>query len=1379
MNYSARIFCRSPKNNQWLGGLAALAISALFWILIFIFLGISNNADADILHTNLCAQPLTSAALNLGERNWGANNSIMLSGMPKELQSRYAVQVLVEYDRRGLHFITRFRDPTPMVNHVDPELRPGEGQKADALLLGLQVAGHTPIQLLSYFYTNKARPVARLWRGSGDAGTAPLGVKTGFHKDGAHGYFQTLFVPWSLMGVDTPPQQLKLTLDAYWGNPQASTTPLYHLFDLIDPQHPAGDFRWMQPSTWGVLSLNCKGNITAQAEDAHDPSQELATLRYATTGTVSIPYRLPQAGVVTLIVETPDGRRVRNLMGAYPRTAGDNIDYWDGKDDDGKPVAAGRYRVRGLYHTGLDARYEFSFGAPGDPPWLTADTRGAWLANHTNPIAVLADTKRVYIAASYSEGPHALIAVDYQGRKLWGSLANAHAGPMALSGAYLYIVSEEGLLPARTGAELNKLVTVNLMRVDPQTGIEVPFDGARRRELATWNPQVLGVARLSTDVTAAKGYTVDWTGAAVLGIAAVGDTLYVPLRYSNRILKVNATTGEVRGSIAIERPAGVAINRDRLLVVTHNRVVQIDLATERIRPLIEDGLSAPVAIATGRDDRIYVSDWSHRMYVRTFSYQGKPIGTIGRPGGRAVAGAYDGLAMWLPRGISIDKDNRLWVAEYDYSPRRISVWNTDGTLAFERLGGTLYAGFGAYVLPDDPRRAIVLGNEIELDWSKRQWRVLATLWRPTKPGELIGLQYDARLSEVRQTTRGRYLIHSSAWRGGVTVISKLVEGRAVPVAAAGAVVNLLPDVLGPQAGGMNPPPLLAKHLWADPRRNAAVQRLLPWFFEGPKAGGLQAIYNEGGKVTDGVPPNGNFVWSDLNADGIVDVNEIHFYRSPGLHGNSSPPWRTSFWAGGVADNNLNLYFTLVNPKGAEHWQLPVNRWTTAGIPVYQPEKALRLTQSPYRNPVVWAQRGGHFLAIADQPRADRGGQTDPLVMFNPDGTVTWTYPSPYSGIHASHAAPKSGPGRLVGPLGVLGSATIEGLGDIFALRTNFGQAEFFTTDGLYIGSVFEDVRSAPVTLPMSPQQGMSVGNISNGAEWFGGQMFQRRDTGKVYLLMGREAANICQVTGLDNIRRLPESIVELPELDKRADAKNFEAPSALPRSASLKIQPLDAPIKPEQNPAHHWPSEFAHWRYDEQHAASASWTWDSDNLYVLFKRVTDATPMVNGGDDPARLFKPGDAALFEIATRSGQGANTAVDNKIRLVFSVYHGKPVAVLYRYGITQGKNIQRFTSPTGEVRAQVQGLEHASIHIDREPGAYQLWARVPLREIGFNPKPNLVYRGDFGVVYANAEGLDNSLRMYWSNRRGGLVSDLAGEANIDPSQWGSFSTERPGEK
>jgi len=118
----------------------------------------------------------------------------------------------------------------------------------------------------------------------------------------------------------------------------------------------------------------------------------------------AIPFSLREPGLVTLVIEDDSGKRVRNLIAEVPFPAGDNVAYWDGLDDLGRDqeaarhnlyqiparfVELGTYHVRGLVHAPIHLRYEFSVYNPGNPPWETENSRGAWLANHTPPSAVL------------------------------------------------------------------------------------------------------------------------------------------------------------------------------------------------------------------------------------------------------------------------------------------------------------------------------------------------------------------------------------------------------------------------------------------------------------------------------------------------------------------------------------------------------------------------------------------------------------------------------------------------------------------------------------------------------------------------------------------------------------------------------------------------------------------------------------------------------------------------------------------------------------------------------------------------------------------------------------------------------------------------------
>ncbi|RYF46241.1 MAG: hypothetical protein EOO38_14495, partial [Cytophagaceae bacterium] len=101
---------------------------------------------------------------------------------------------------------------------------------------------------------------------------------------------------------------------------------------------------------------------------------------------IPVRFSLAEPGVVTLVIEDNNGRRVRNLVSETPFPSGQNVVYWDGLDESGrvnesyngvydvqgKLVTAGTYKVRGLVHKPLDLRYEFTLYNAGQVPWATS-----------------------------------------------------------------------------------------------------------------------------------------------------------------------------------------------------------------------------------------------------------------------------------------------------------------------------------------------------------------------------------------------------------------------------------------------------------------------------------------------------------------------------------------------------------------------------------------------------------------------------------------------------------------------------------------------------------------------------------------------------------------------------------------------------------------------------------------------------------------------------------------------------------------------------------------------------------------------------------------------------------------------------------------------
>lgn len=140
-----------------------------------------------------------------------------------------------------------------------------------------------------------------------------------------------------------------------------------------------------------------------------------------------IPYTLADDGVVSLGVNGPDGRRVRNLAARQTQKAGAHSVTWDLKDTDGNFVAPGTYRWAALAGPELRTKYEMTvypnveMHAPGNSPWLNGhDGPGGWMADHTPPSSVAAAGGRVFLGSPVSESGVSLIEVDADGKKTWG-----------------------------------------------------------------------------------------------------------------------------------------------------------------------------------------------------------------------------------------------------------------------------------------------------------------------------------------------------------------------------------------------------------------------------------------------------------------------------------------------------------------------------------------------------------------------------------------------------------------------------------------------------------------------------------------------------------------------------------------------------------------------------------------------------------------------------------------------------------------------------------------------------------------------------------------------------------------------------------------------
>jgi hypothetical protein len=173
----------------------------------------------------------------------------------------------------------------------------------------------------------------------------------------------------------------------------------------------------------------------------------------AETPPLTVKFTLPEKGIVSMAIDGPDGRRVRNLPARLEMAAGGQKVGWDLKDESGAHVAPGSYTWKAISHPGLEMKYEMTpypnveMVTKENSPWLNGhDGPGGWQADHSAPRAVCAaGDDRVFLASPCAESGVAVIECDLEGRKHWGHHnIIAWTGPTYLTsdGKHVYAMPE-------------------------------------------------------------------------------------------------------------------------------------------------------------------------------------------------------------------------------------------------------------------------------------------------------------------------------------------------------------------------------------------------------------------------------------------------------------------------------------------------------------------------------------------------------------------------------------------------------------------------------------------------------------------------------------------------------------------------------------------------------------------------------------------------------------------------------------------------------------------------------------------------------------------------------------------------------------------------
>lgn len=680
--------------------------------------------------------------------DWDLSGSVFASNDVETQHDNYSVWLCANYDSKNLYVLARFNDKTPLNN-------PGQtianyGFAGDSLQIRTITAPNTGDQLTCN---------VTAWRGGNGSDVVNMdyeGVKPGLNDaktqggqqafrinaDG-QGYVQEIAIPWALLTKDGQPlrpgAQFQMTFEPNFttpGNGRLSVKDVFKPLPSIDRV-----FTFMAKNEWGIATLAPKGRLTPRpvrvaggrefpvhlqnGVPVADWSSLTAPSRTpALPGFKPISFTLAEDGYVALNVKNADGQVVCHLLRGAFYAKGKHTVLWDGlttpnAHEPGQLVPAGTYTWSALTHGPIGLRWRGFADNGGKAPWDNGPETN-WGGDHGQPNACASEGDRVFLGWTAAEAGSALLATDLNGNVVWKNTRGGIAGAdqVTADGGIVYVLNGPKDL-----YHLNSKEGSYLAWGDTNT----PDAPADVNPLALW-PNA-----------ADKPDHVD-------SLEAARNRIYLSLAKQNGILVLDAKTGGFVKTILVPAPGRLKAAPDgRLLVISGGTsVLSLDPDTGATKALLS-GLTGASSVTVDAQGQIYVGVGDPDNQVRVYDSGGKFLRAIGRPGGRALLGPWQADGLRFISGLSVDREGKLWVAENDDFPKRVSVWDTKtGGFIKEFFGSTHYGAPGGAINPHTPDVMVGSGCEWRLDPATGRARCVAILTRDGMANSLFGTGSNGR-----------------------------------------------------------------------------------------------------------------------------------------------------------------------------------------------------------------------------------------------------------------------------------------------------------------------------------------------------------------------------------------------------------------------------------------------------------------------------------------------------------------------------------------------------------------------------------------------------------------------------------------------------------